>query len=168
MIRPLMWFSVVTLLVLSGCVRGEDASIQFDPEGGVDVTVTLSEREVNTLIADAFSSQANPLLRDPNVDLQSGQLVITGEHDRRDGGGRVSGSITVTIAAVNDDLAITITDVQIEGITLDDARVTGLNQALQDRFLTRLNRDNSGVRVESVMLTDDQLEFRVNLRRRNP
>ncbi|MCU0498279.1 MAG: DUF2993 domain-containing protein [Anaerolineae bacterium] len=168
MSRELILFALLAFLTLSGCVRGEDASIQFSPEGGVDVTITLSESEVNAMISEALNAQANPLLRNPSVDLQSGQMVIAGEHDLRNGSGRVNGTITATIAALNDDLVITITDVQIEGITLDDGRVTALNQTLQERFLARLNRDNSGVRVKSLTLSEDQLTFQVNLQRRNP
>ena len=73
----MLLLSLLCLVGLAACNRGEVTDIQRDPAGGVDVTAQLSETDINDAIADALAVD-NPLLRDPNVDLQAGQIVVSG------------------------------------------------------------------------------------------
>ncbi|MBL8155980.1 MAG: hypothetical protein JNM70_17510, partial [Anaerolineae bacterium] len=63
--------------VLAFGMVGCRANLQVErsADGGVDVTATISEQDVNAAVADALA-QSNPLLRNPQVDLQPGQIVI--------------------------------------------------------------------------------------------
>src|SRR3990172_5965871 len=79
---------LLATLALAACNRGT-VEVQGNGDGTATVTVTVTEAEIDAAIADALDV-SNPLLRDPVVDLQPGQIVVSGEHDRRDGGGGVS------------------------------------------------------------------------------
>ncbi len=162
-IRILMLCLVV--FGLAACNRGTVSDVQRDPNGGVDATVTLTEQDVNDAVTDALSKQANPLLRSPKVDLQAGQLVITGEHERRDGKGKVNGSVTITIAVQDGTLLPTITKADIEGWDASDARIAEFNQKLADAFNRRANRDNKQITFKSIAITDTDLTFTVNIKR---
>ena len=109
-------------------------------------------------MADALNV-SNPLLRDPKVDLQPGQIVINGEHDRRDGGGRVSGSVTMTLSVQNGALLAQITAADIEGLDMSDARIAEFNQRMAERMTARAGRDNPVVTMQSVTITDTDIQF---------
>lgn len=155
----------VLLMILAACNRGEVTDVQRNPEGGIDVTVKLTETEVNDAIVDALNSAANPLLRDPSVDLQAGQIVINGQHERRDGGGTVSGSLIVTVTVENGALLAQVTQANVEGWDAGDERIQQFNQRLAENFSRRANRDNQQITVTAVNITDSELEVTFNARR---
>ncbi len=147
---------------IAGC--GANLQIERSADGGVDVTATISEQDVNTAVTDALA-QNNPLLRSPQVDLQPGQIVITGEHDRRDGQGTVSGSLTVTITVQDGALLAQITSAQIEGVALSDERIQAFNQRLSEAFQRRANNRAGQITFKSVTITDTELQVVFNAKR---
>jgi hypothetical protein len=162
-IRVLMF--CVLVLGLAACNRSNVSDVQRDPNGGVDATVSLTEQEVNDTVVEALSRQGNPLLRNPKIDLQPGQLVIKGEHERRDGKGTVSGSVTVTITVQNGSLLAQVTKADIEGYDASDPRIAEFNQKLTDAFNRRANRENKQLTFTAVTITDTNLTFTINLKR---
>ena len=61
-------FLVLVVVLLAACGRA-DVNVQRNPEGGVTVTVSMTEQDVNAVVGEALA-EANPLLREPVVDLQ--------------------------------------------------------------------------------------------------
>jgi hypothetical protein len=134
-------------------------------DGTTTVTVSLTEAEFNTMIATALANSANPLLRNPTVDFQNGQVVISGEHDRRDGGGRVSGTVTLSVTVVNEAINAQITAVNIEGLDITDERVAELNQRLAEALANRAVRDNPRATLSSITITNDVLQINITISR---
>jgi DUF2993 family protein len=153
------------LLVLAGCNRGEVVDVQRDANGGADLTYKLTESEINAAVSEALSLSANPLLRNPQVDLQPGQIVVNGEHDRRDGKGTVSGSITITLSIQSGTLLAQVTQANIEGWDASDERIAEFNQRLADNFSRRANRENKQITFTSVAITADAVELVFNIKR---
>lgn len=153
------------IALLAGCNRGEVTDIQRNPEGGADVTVRLTEAEINEAIADALATAVNPLLRNPQVDLQAGQIVVNGEHDRPVGQGTVSGSVTITLTIQDGTLLAQITQANIEGWDASDERIARFNERLANNFSRRANRENSPITFKSVTVTDDAVEVIFNIKR---
>ena len=162
-IRVLMLCMLI--LGLAACNRANVSDVQRDANGGLDATVSLTEQEVNDTVTEALSKQANPLLRNPKIDLQTGQLVINGEHERRDGKGTVSGSVTVTITLQNGSLLAQVTKADIEGYDASDPRIAEFNQKLADAFNRRANRDNKQITFTAITITDTNLTFTVNIKK---
>lgn len=149
-------------LSLVGC-RGQ-FNVERNPEGGADVTITLAESDINAAITEALNERENPLLRDPQVDLQPGQIVINGTHDRRDGSGSVSGSLTATVTIQDGALLAQVTQADIEGVDLSDERIARFNERLAENFNRRASR-NDGLTMQSVTITDGDIEIKFNVRR---
>lgn len=154
-------------LLLAACNRRGETTVDRNPDGGVDITTTLSEADVNDIVTQALNNMPDPLLRNPQVDLQTGQIVVNGEHDRRDGGGRVSGSITLTVGVADGAILVQATSADIEGFDMSDERLTALNQELQLGFNRRADPDNSLINVQSVSISNDALTMVINARRAN-
>ncbi len=155
--RARFWLllAVVLALALTACGR---VNIQRNASGGMTVTVTLTEADINAVVEQALAEE-NPLLRDPYVDLQNGAIVISGEHDLRNGQGRVSGTVTVTLSVEDGTLRAQITDVQIEGIDVSDEQVARLNDRLAEGFALRAGRDNRVITMTSVSVGNDSIEL---------
>jgi hypothetical protein len=153
------------ILGLTACNRGTVNDVQRNPEGGVEVTLSLTEQEVNDAVAQALENSGNPLLRNPQVDLKPGQIVITGQHERRDGGGTVSGTVTVNVGLNAGKVQVQITQAQIEGFDLSDARIQQFNDRLAAIFSTRLERDQGIITITALNITEDTLQFTLNARR---
>ncbi len=156
---------ILTMTGLAACNRGNVTDVERDPNGGVDATVTLTEQEVNDAVIEALSKQANPLLHSPKIDLQAGQMVINGEHERRDGKGTVSGSLTVTISIQDGTLLPRITKTDIEGFDATDSRISEFNQRLVEVFNKRANLDSKQITFKAITLTDTNLSFTINVKR---
>lgn len=151
-------FVLLVVLILPACNR--DVTIQ-PIDGTAVITVTLTEAEVNTLIVNVLANSDNPLLRDPVVDLQNGQIVISGEHERRDGAGRVQGTITLTLTATNGALSAQVTGATIEGFDLSDERIARFNGALQAQLAGRAREQNARAILDRVTITNDELQIQI-------
>ncbi|GAB4527223.1 MAG: hypothetical protein OHK0046_44810 [Anaerolineae bacterium] len=162
--RLLFLISFILPLLLVAC-RAGDVTARRNPEGGIDITSRLTEADVNTVIGEVLAEVDNTLLRDPQVDLQNGIIVINGEHDRRSGEGRVAGSLTATMTVQDGALLVQVTEVNIEDVTLDDARISRINERLANRFQLRADPDSRAVNFTSVTITDETLEITLNARR---
>jgi hypothetical protein len=160
----MLLLALFAIVGLAACNRGTVTDVQRDGEGGVDVTVQLSETEINDAIADALAIE-NPLLRDPKVDLQAGQIYVTGTHNQRDGTGTVSGSLTFTLSVQNGAVLATVTQADIEDISLSDERIADINARIAERVTRRANRENRQITVKSVTVTDTAVEVVFNARR---
>ena len=161
-------FPVVLLLaalVLAGCRRGEVTSIERNPEGGVTITAQLTEADANAAIGEALAQLDNPLLRNPQVDLQNGVILVSGEHVQRDGSGTVSGSFNVTLTAQNGALLAQVSSLNIEGVDVSDARLATFNQRLANGFTLRANRENRQITVDTVNITNNAIEITITARR---
>ncbi len=148
---------ILAALTLAACNRGT-VGVQGNGDGTATVTVTATEAEVNDAIVDALNV-SSPLLRNPSVDLQPGQIVINGEHERRDGGGRVSGSVTMTLSVQDGALLAQVVSANIEGLDMSDARITDFNQRMTERMTGRAGRDNRVVTMQSVTITDSDVQI---------
>lgn len=160
----MLLLSLLCVIGLAACRRAEVTDIQRDPGGGVDVTAQLSETDINDAIADALAVD-NPLLRDPNVDLQAGQIVINGTREKADGSGTVSGTMTITLSVENGAILTQVTAINIEGIRPSDERISNINQRISERVTRRADRENRQITVKSVAVSDTAVEVVFNVQR---
>jgi len=154
------------LMLLAACGRA-NINIQPAADGTALITVGIPEAEINTIIAAALANSDNPLLREPSVDLQNGQMVISGEHDRRDGSGRVAGTVTLRVAVNNGVIEAEIINVNIEGVDVSDERIANFNQRLSENLGSRALQNNERAQLDSITITDDRLEFQLRVQRAN-
>jgi hypothetical protein len=118
-------------------------------------------------VQTALANAANPLLRNPSVDLQNGQIVITGEHERRNAAGRVSGTVTLRPVVANGTLSIQVISASIEGFELSDERITQFNGALATALTGRARQENPRAILDQVTVTADTMTIQILVQVRN-
>ena len=156
MFRVMLALMAISAFALVGCRRGD---LSIDRKAGT-VNVTLSESDVNAAIEAAMAAAENPLLRNPSVDLRDGAIVVNGEHLRRDGSGQtVSGSVTISPAVANNQLSISVTAVDIEGVAIDDAQAQEFANRVAERINAAIARTVRVLEVSSLTVSDTGIEF---------
>ena len=127
--------------------------------GSATIPITLSESDVNTLIQNstATSGPDELLVNVSSVDLQDGFIRINGDYEREDGT-TVPGSCDLSIEVQNGMLKAEIIAVDIDGVDLDDARITRINDEMTREFAQAAS-DTDEVEFTSVTITEDTLTF---------
>lgn len=165
------WLLVLGFILLSlplvGCGAGRVEIVRDRGSDMFNVMVELNEDEMAQLVAQALSAGANPLLRDPVADFQDGQIEVTGTHQRRDGGGNISGRIVIVPSVQDSVLAIEVTEVDIEGVSVSDERIAQFNERLAARLGSRLDQRPRDITMTGVTVTDTVLTLTFNVSRVN-
>ena len=144
-------------LLLAACGAGRVSVVRERGSDVFNVTVELNEDDVAQLVAEALTASANPLLRDPVVDLQNGQIEVTGTHEQWDGGGQVNGRIILTASVQDEHLVLQATDINIEGVDVSDERIAQFNSNLAERISGRAAQRMPNVTLTGVTVTDNLL-----------
>ncbi|MCA9962016.1 MAG: hypothetical protein KC413_13900 [Anaerolineales bacterium] len=165
--RKLWMVFVLGSLLLTACGAGR---VQIARERGSDVfnvTVELNEDDIALLVEGALAASANPLLRDPEVDLLDGQIEVTGVHERRDGGGDVNGRMVIVPSVQDGLLVVEVAELSIDGVDVSDTRIEQFNNNLEQRIGNRLEQRNRQISVTGVTVTDDLLILAFDASRSN-
>lgn len=158
--RILVTLALVSMFLVA-CGR---VDARRNPDGGLDITISLTEAEVNTLVTNALVQAGSPLLLNPQVDLQNGQIVVNGQYQRPDGS-TVNGSITVVPSVQNGQVTAQITQANIEGWDATDARIAEFNQRLAQALALAAARSQGQVTVQSISISDTTLQIVVTVQR---
>jgi hypothetical protein len=153
---------IIAALALVGC--GDRLRIEGDGAGGVNISVSLTEAEVNQLIQEALA-QGDRALRDVNADLQPGQIVISGVYDQADGTS-VSGTITLAASVSDGLLDIQVRNVNIAGWNANDSQLNEWNSRIEQGLNEAASRDDNFT-IVSIAITDSTLTINTNINENN-
>ncbi len=165
-------FKRITLLLLlaMGLVacNQDNFSAKGNPNGGIDITVTATECDINTALSNALTQSGNSALRNPVIDLQPNQIAITGEVERQNKSGEyVDAEITVSVSVADGRLSAQVTHANVEGWAANDARLLEINQRIESALQGRALRDNPNVTLTAISVTDANLTFTLNAKKAN-
>lgn len=150
------------VLLAAGLVGCEGrVAIERNNIGGVDITVSLTETEVNDILRDVVENRDDPLLRDLSVDLRPGVIQLNGTYDRRDGTGSDDGSITMSVGVTNNRLTLNISDVDIAGYDLGDDRIQQINRDIEEGLAQAAQNSDNQSQLTAVSITDTNLSFTI-------
>lgn len=158
---------VLGSLLLGACGAGRVSIVRERGSDVADVTVELNEADVAQLVDEALQTGGNPLLRNPVVDLQDGQIEVTGTHDRRDGSGQVNGRIVIIPSVQNGNLLLEATEINIEGVALSDEQIERFNNNLAERISRRAEQRTRNLNLTGVSATNDLLTLTLEVTPRN-
>ncbi len=163
-------FGVLLLMVLAACNMG-NVGVQRNENGGVDITVTLTESEVNTLITEAVTrAEENGRairVQNPSVDLQSGQIVLSGEYEQENGTGNfVTGTITLSVTTADGHATVAVVSADINGVQANDERLTAITDRINEALNSRASRDNgTNITLMAITITDSDMTMTINVQR---
>ncbi|MFW5691827.1 MAG: LmeA family phospholipid-binding protein [Chloroflexota bacterium] len=160
----MLFLALMLTASLTACNRDRVENVERNPAGGVDVTATVSEADLQQF-ANAVFAEVNTLLEDQQVDLRDDAIVITGQEPGSD----MTGSITMTVTVQDGALLVQATDVQITDVSISDERIAQVNDRMTDRFRNRADPENRAINYQSMTITESGVTVVINLRRtQNP
>ena len=140
------------VLVTSACER----TISRNANGSLDVQTSITQKQLQSVIS---SSIADPLVKELDVQLQSGYILVTGERQRLNDSTKTDSlSFSLVLSVSNGQLAAAVTNAQIDNIAVDQARVSNWNQTIANR-LENLARRAPNATLQSVSITPDAVSM---------
>lgn len=146
---------ILLLLLLAGCYIPSEPVNRLEPTLQGMMTISFTPNEINDMIITIVAAQPTPFFRGATVTLQPGQVILSGE---RNG---FRGSVTLILFAADERLQVMATGLEEIDLTLQDESIIDLTEALQIGLTTVLNREGELLRVESVLVLADQVDFRI-------
>ena len=150
--RKLSILFVVLVVFLSAC----RANISRNQDGSLTVETTIGQQKLQQAIT---ASIADPLIKEMNVSLQSGYILVTGQRQRlKDSTRTDSLSFRLDLGVSNGQLTASISDAQLDGAPVDQARLDHWNQMIASRIVI-LGKKNPNSSLESVSVTTETVSM---------
>ena len=163
--RKFFWVLLFAVMLVAAACRG--IGVSLDGEGNVNVSVDLTEADVNSVVQRAMANNPNSPIDVQNVDLMNGIIRATGTYTRPADNQVVNGTIDMTASVQNGGILIQISAVNVEGWSLDDQRITNLNARLAEGFAQAASQAEQ-VEFVSVRVTDNALQMQIKVKREQP
>jgi hypothetical protein len=165
MMKKLVFLLLLVLPLIAAC---GGIGIRQNPEGGVDIDISLTEAQVNDLLGQAITAAQEEgrdlRARNVTIDLQAGQIVISGEFEVQEGSGNyVPGTITVSVGMVDGQANVEVTSVNIQGIEARDERIARINERIEQALNARAAEGQNSARLTNIQVTDTNLTLTINV-----
>ena len=144
-------FSTLEALQLEDTWR---SALEADPING-RVALVITERELSAFLAARMAEAQNPLLKEPQVRLQAGEIQIFGVASA----GPIEASALLSIQPQVDSegaLAFNITTAQVGPVPVPNKLKQGLSDLLTEAFTGKLGSVATGIRITSLAIADGE------------
>jgi hypothetical protein len=151
-------FWLTLLLVLAATLTG--CALQ---DGTLTIPVTISEAQLNQILQTASDAGATADTRlldsiERTEFIEPDTVRWYGTHTT-DAGQTVQGSVDMSFRAVNGELDVQVTDVNIAGMNANSEQVQRINQEMENALSSAGEPQEGPARVQSVRVADGQLEM---------
>jgi len=141
---------LVFTLLLIACNR----NITRNGDGTTDVETSISQQELQTAINEGI---ADPLIKEINVSLQSGYILVSGTRERlNDSSKSDTLSFRLDLGVSDGQLTAMISNAQFDGFTVEQNRLNLWNTTIANR-ITRLAQKSPSSTLKSVVVTPDAI-----------
>lgn len=154
--KTILALLLVLVLLTSAC----KADISRNDDGSFTVETTISQQELQEVIS---TSIADPLVTNVTASLQAGYVLVTGDRQRLNDASKTDTlSFRLDLSVSNGQLAASVTNAQIDGVSIDQNRVDNWNQTIANR-ITNLGGRNENATLQSVEVTPEMVSMTWNV-----
>ena len=142
----LFLFALIVTACKKDIVRNED--------GSLTVETKISQQELQEVIT---SSIANPLVKNLTVSLQSGYVLVSGERQRLNDSSKTDSlTFRLDLSVNNGQLAVAITNAQVDGVPIEQNRVDNWNQTIANR-LSNFGKRSEKATLQAISVTTESV-----------
>ena len=149
-IKKLSVLAIILMLTLSAC----KANVSRNNDGSLSVETSVTQAQLQEIIS---SSIADPLIKSLTVTLQQGYVSVIGERERLNNASKTdSMSFRLDLGVSNGELTASISDAQIDGVSIEQNRVDHWNKTIANR-IANIGSRNENAQLQSVSITPEQV-----------
>lgn len=150
MSKKLFTMLILLTLTLTAC----NANIERNDDGTFTVETTISQTELQEVIS---SSIADPLVQDITVTLNTGYITVNGTRQRLNDSSQTDTlSFRLDLGMNNGELTASVSNAQIDGVSIDEARINNWNQTIANR-LSNFGGRSENAKLQSVNITANNI-----------
>lgn len=141
---------LILLIVLTLSLTACNANIERNDDGTFTVETTISQTELQDAISKSI---ADPLVQDVTVTMNSGYITVNGTRQRlNDSSQTDTMSFRLDLGVNNGELTASVSNAQIDGVSIDEARISNWNQTIANR-LSNFGGRSENSKLQSVSIT---------------
>ena len=142
---------LVSLVFLISACR---ANISRNSDGSLSVQTTISQQELQEAIN---ASIADPLVKELNVSLQQGYILVTGQRQRLNDASKTDTlNFRLDLGVSNGQLTATVSNATLDGKPVEQNRVDHWNQTIASRIVI-LGKKRPNTSLKSVNVTPESV-----------
>jgi hypothetical protein len=145
----------VCALPLLACGASGGFNIRVDDQYSY-LTITMSEEDIQGMVAPLLENGEDLRIQDPTVDLQPGEIIVTGSVVG-DGGQLSPGSLSIRAWAENGRLYLEVTRFSFAGFVASQEMLATFNAELE-AGLAR-DAENADSETHEVVITDTEFSI---------
>ena len=150
---PILFVVLVTLIFFVSACR---TNISRNEDGSLAVETTISQQKLQEAIT---ASIADPIIKELNVSLQSGYILVTGQRQRLNDASRTDTlTFRLDLGVSNGQLTAVISNAQLDSLPVEQTRVDHWNQTIASRLVI-LGKKNPNSSLETVNVTPDAVNM---------
>lgn len=130
------------------------AAIAADPLDG-QISLIISERELTTFLATRLAEADDPVLREPQVRLETGEVQVYGLASAGPVEARALLSIEPTVSA-DGSLMLVVSSAQLGPLPVPDRIKQALSDVLTEAFTGTIGSVATGIRITSLAIADGE------------
>ena len=140
----------VLLIALLFLITACKANIARDADGSLTVETSISQQELQSAISGAI---ADPLVKNITVTLQSGYILVSGEHEHLNDNSKTDTlTFRLDLNVSNGQLTSTISNALLDGKPIEQNRVDNWNQTIANR-IAKIGQKRPNTTIQSVSIT---------------
>jgi uncharacterized protein YpmS len=144
-------------------LREDLEKVQQDIQNSGQATLVVDEAELTSLVAFELQSQENPPLRDPQVHLQDGQIVLNGNVQQGETNAPVEMVFTVAPDAEGKP-DYEIVSAKVGPLPLPESMLAQFSQELDDVFTSTIDSRMEGLYIDSIQIADGAMTIQGHTR----
>ena len=136
----------LVVLLSTACTR----NIVRNDDGSLAVETKISQQELQQVITSSIS---DPLVKNVTVSLQTGYVLVSGEHQRLNDANKTDSlTFRLDLSVSNGQLTAKVTDAKIDGVIIAQNRVDNWNQTIANR-LSNWGKKTGKATLQTISVT---------------
>ena len=136
----------LVVLLSAACTR----NIVRNDDGSIAVETKITQQELQQVITSSIS---DPLVKNVTVSLQTGYVLVSGEHQRLNDASKTDSlTFRLDLSASNGQLTAKVTDAKIDGVSIEQSRVDNWNQTIANR-ISNFSKKTGKATLQTVSVT---------------
>ena len=140
----------LAVLLVTACTR----NVVHNDDGSIAVETKISQQELQQVITSSIS---DPLVKNVTVSLQTGYVLVSGEHQRLNDSSKTDSlTFRLDLSASNGQLTAKVTEAKIDGVSIEQNRVDNWNQAIANRT-SNFSKKTGKATLQTVSITPESV-----------